>query len=69
MATRKHQFLFDTFEASIVGYNRAKSIDPTAEWLGDLRGDGYVVSCTTPGAWFVCRVFGGKPRRSGRPKK
>jgi len=66
---RKRQILFETFEASMVGYNRAKAIDPTTEWLGDLRGDGYVVSCTTPGAWFVCLVFGGRPRRRGKPKK
>ena len=45
---RKRHFLFETFETSMIGYNRAKSIDATTEWLGDLRGDGYVVSCTTP---------------------
>ncbi len=55
-----YEFEFGTFEASVAGHAEAKRHDPTAQWQGNLRGTGYVVTCDLVTAATMCRMKGGR---------
>ncbi len=55
-----YEFEFDSFADSVAGHAAAKGHDPSAQWLGNLRGTGYVVTCDLVTAATMCRMKGGR---------